>query len=326
MITIDNRKLIIPTEEKRLGYEGDNSVATRTFKVTDATLFSFTFVLDLQKCDGSTGIVSLTKTMAADHALLTWQLSATELNAPGEMTAQLRAFNEAGHEVWHSAPGMFVVGASIRAESAFPSPLPTEFQQFEARVSAAVQLVQEAAQNISNVSQGAAGVSVSDGEVQPNGHLVIFLSNGASIDCGSVIGPSGSPGAPGPQGLPGQNGLAGTDGTSITEASVNERGHLILSLSSGSSVDCGSVIGPQGERGTPGEDGLPGQAGQAGAPGYTPVRGTDYWTETDIAAIESAVSTALAATAVQADSVEQKELVVTYTDDTTETLKLVVFR
>jgi hypothetical protein len=57
MITIDNLKLIISAEEKRLGYEGDNSVATRTFQITDSALFDFTFALDLRKRDGSTGIL-----------------------------------------------------------------------------------------------------------------------------------------------------------------------------------------------------------------------------------------------------------------------------
>lgn len=48
--------------------------------------------------------------------------------------------------------------------------------------------------------------------------------------------------------------------------------------------------GEKGEKGDPGErgaDGLP------GAPGITPVRGTDYWTATDQAAIVAAVLDAL---------------------------------
>ena len=39
--------------------------------------------------------------------------------------------------------------------------------------------------------------------------------------------------------------------------------------------------GPQGEKGDPGAD------------GYTPVRGTDYWTEEDIAEIQSYVDNAI---------------------------------
>lgn len=56
--------------------------------------------------------------------------------------------------------------------------------------------------------------------------------------------------------------------------------------------------GPQGETGQKGEPGIPGEqgpqgpqgpkgeTGPAGADGYTPVRGTDYWTESDITEIQ----------------------------------------
>lgn len=57
-------------------------------------------------------------------------------------------------------------------------------------------------------------------------------------------GPQGEPGPPGPQGEPGEP-------------------------------------GPTGPQGDPGESGPPGPKGDPGNDGYTPVRGLDYWTETD---------------------------------------------
>lgn len=44
--------------------------------------------------------------------------------------------------------------------------------------------------------------------------------------------------------------------------------------------------GPQGEKG---ETGPQGEQGPAGAAGYSPIRGTDYWTEADQEAIVDAV-------------------------------------
>lgn len=281
--------MVIPAPEKRLGYEGDNAVATRVFRLTDMTLSQFTFKLDTQKNDNSTGIVALSKAVNADHILLTWPLLASEMDVPGELIAQLRAFNESGTEVWHSGPGVFIVASSVHAAEAYQSPLPTEFQQFESIVTAAVELVQRVAQQIGNISQGADGVSVTGAEVLGNGHLMVYLSNGTRIDCGSVIGPQGQQGIPGQQGAPGQDGQDGTDGRD-------------------------------------GQNGLDGTNGQNGADGYTPVRGIDYWTAADVASIESAVTTALAALALNTDEVERKDMVVTYDDDTTETLKLVVYR
>lgn len=42
-----------------------------------------------------------------------------------------------------------------------------------------------------------------------------------------------------------------------------------------------------GEPGTDGKDGKDGKNGTNGQDGYTPVRGTDYWTSQDITTIES---------------------------------------
>ena len=57
--------------------------------------------------------------------------------------------------------------------------------------------------------------------------------------------------------------------------------------------------GPQGEPGVPGKDGANGKDGKDGAPGKdgqdgkTPVKGTDYWTTEDQAAIVADVVAAL---------------------------------
>ena len=51
--------------------------------------------------------------------------------------------------------------------------------------------------------------------------------------------------------------------------------------------------GIQGEKGETGPQGEPGTQGPAGANGYTPVRGTDYWTAADQEQIVSDVLAAL---------------------------------
>jgi serine protease Do len=59
-------------------------------------------------------------------------------------------------------------------------------------------------------------------------------------------------GVQGPAGQTGQTGPAGAAGVSITGASVDNSGHLSLTLSNGQTIDAGSVIGPQGPSGTSG--------------------------------------------------------------------------
>ena len=115
MIDINNRMMTIPYAEKTLGYEGDNAVAVRVFRVTDLSLADYVFKLDVLKSNGFVGIVIPEKVVENDSILLTWTLMANELDAPGALTVQLRAYTESGEEVWHSGKGSFTVGASINA-------------------------------------------------------------------------------------------------------------------------------------------------------------------------------------------------------------------
>ena len=51
------------------------------------------------------------------------------------------------------------------------------------------------------------------------------------------------------------------------------------------------VPGPQGIPGAQGPQGVPGATGAQGPTGYSPVRGVDFWTAADIAAIEGDLQT-----------------------------------
>ena len=55
----------------------------------------------------------------------------------------------------------------------------------------------------------------------------------------------------------------------------------------------GEFKGESGEKGEPGPQGLQGEKGETGLAGYTPQRGTDYWTDSDIAQIKSYVDDAI---------------------------------
>ena len=48
-----------------------------------------------------------------------------------------------------------------------------------------------------------------------------------------------------------------------------------------------NIKGPKGDTGASGADGAPGAKGDPGEAGYTPIKGTDYWTAADKAEIES---------------------------------------
>ena len=82
-----------------------------------------------------------------------------------------------------------------------------------------------------------------------------------TFDLGRVVGPQG------PQGVAGPAGPQGVQGTQ----------------------------GPAGPAGESGATGPQGPAGEAGPAGYTPVKGTDYWTAADKAEMVNDVLAALPA-------------------------------
>ena len=85
---------------------------------------------------------------------------------------------------------------------------------------------------------------------------------------------------PGPQGPRGPQGEPGRDGQDGAPGPQGEPG----------------PAGPAGKDGAPGQQGPQGEPGAPGAPGqdgHTPVKGTDYWTETDKAEIVADVIAAI---------------------------------
>lgn len=90
----------------------------------------------------------------------------------------------------------------------------------------------------------------------------------------------------GADGQDGQDGAPGKDGTSATH-SWNGTVLTITSASGTSSSDL------KGEKGDKGDTGSTGPQGPAGADGYTPIKGTDYFTESDKTELVNSVLAAL---------------------------------
>ena len=98
-------------------------------------------------------------------------------------------------------------------------------------------------------------------------------------------GATGATGATGPQGDKGDTGPQGPKGDTGATGATGPQGPK---------GDKGDT-GPQGPQGEQGPQGPAGATGAAGKDGYTPVRGTDYWTADDIATIQSYVDEKAAA-------------------------------
>ena len=120
--------------------------------------------------------------------------------------------------------------------------------------------------------------------------------------CEIISNESGSttPGPAGPQGDPGKsayqialdNGFEGTEQAWLASLK-GPKGDQGLKGEKGDPGQNGAQ-GPAGAKGEKGEPGQNGATGPKGADGKTPVRGTDYWTEADIAEIHKYIDAKIA--------------------------------
>jgi len=114
--------------------------------------------------------------------------------------------------------------------------------------------------------------------VNGSGNLILTKQDNTTVDAGNVIGPQGATGAQGIQGVTGDTGSQGPAGLSVTSASVNSFGRLLIVKSDNSTVDAGSVVGPQGVQGIKGDTGEAGATGPAGSNGTSGSNGVGITT------------------------------------------------
>lgn len=111
-----------------------------------------------------------------------------------------------------------------------------------------------------------------EGETLPAGSSVTVTKTTSPE--GNLLFVIGVPqGIQGDKGDPGETGATGPQGVSVTNATVNEDGDLVITLSAGDPINAGSVIGPQGIQGEVGPTGASvgriERTSGTGAPGTT---------------------------------------------------------
>lgn len=87
---------------------------------------------------------------------------------------------------------------------------------------------------------GGTVVSVTNVEIDANGHLICTLSNGNTIDAGYAIGPAGEDGETGPQGPPGEDGASPSIAVKTSTSSTYI---LTITNADGSSFDTPNLHG-----------------------------------------------------------------------------------
>lgn len=145
-------------------------------------------------------------------------------------------------------------------------------------------------------AQGPEGPAGADGADGANGVSATHSWNGTVLTITSASGTSsadlkgekGETGEQGPQGEKGETGEQGPQGETGAQGEQGPQGEQGVQGEQGPTGETGPT-GPEGPQGPQGE------TGPAGADGYTPVRGTDYWTAADQQTIVDAVLAALPA-------------------------------
>ena len=151
----------------------------------------------------------------------------------------------------------------------------------------------ETARNEAETSASSAANSASDAEsaAAEAGQAKTYIENmdmeGETLPAGSPVtvtkttSPEGNllfvigvpQGTQGDKGDTGETGATGPQGVSVTGATVNESGDLVITLSAGDPINAGSVIGPKGEQGDVGPTGASvdriERTSGTGAPGTT---------------------------------------------------------
>lgn len=161
MIQVTKRRLNIPDTDRVVGFTGDNLVEKRIFEVDrmygDVDLALFDFKLDTQ-IGNTKNIINLEKTVTDGKIILTWTIYASHILTAGRMAVQIRAFR-GEVEKWHPEQDYVLVQPSINATEAQPDPLPSEFVQMEARVTAVKNDAEEAAQTATEHADRAQGIA-----------------------------------------------------------------------------------------------------------------------------------------------------------------------
>lgn len=110
----------------------------------------------------------------------------------------------------------------------------------------------KAVANVSNQNKSV----ITNAGFNKNGDFILTLLDGTDVNVSNVSNSKGKDGTDGKNGTNGKNGANGKDGRSITLASVNSDGQLVITYSDGSSVNLDKLVGINGKDGIDGKDGV----------------------------------------------------------------------
>ncbi|MCG7229825.1 ExeM/NucH family extracellular endonuclease [Corynebacterium minutissimum] len=165
---------------------------------------------------------------------------------------------------------------------------------------------------------GKDGRGIESVRINDKGELIVTFTDGEEQNVGKVVGSDGKDGQDGADGNAGDKGDAGQDGKDgadgkdgrgIKSVTTNDKGEVVVTYTDGTSEILGTLAGAKGDQGAPGRDGFDGAPGRDGTDGRDGANGKDGKDGKDGRGIKSVTTDA------------DGNLVITYTDGTSETVK-----
>ena len=115
MITIHSGKLMIPEDERFIGFAGDDRPEEKQFHLMHFGVPGSTFSLCLRFDDGTVRTIPLESLQIDSEVLLTWNIRREHLRRTGIVTAQVK-INSGDGRVIHTTRDYFMIGSAAELD------------------------------------------------------------------------------------------------------------------------------------------------------------------------------------------------------------------
>lgn len=130
MITIQSGKLIIPEEDRFIGFAGDNLHIQKQFFLKDKDSENVIYRLYLTFDDDTVNYFLLDKETSDGSTTLTWLVTQEDIFKSGVVKAQIKAIS-GDYEIYHTTTDYFIVGQSAEFSEFFANKENSEFLRYE---------------------------------------------------------------------------------------------------------------------------------------------------------------------------------------------------
>lgn len=133
MIEISFGKMIIPENERFIGFAGDNLHSSKTFLLKNVSETDCIYRLYLTFDDGNTNYFALDSKVENGSTYLQWTVSEDHIIKSGIVKAQIKAFYN-DDRIYHTTHDYFIVAPSTECDSDFSEKENSEFLDYEKRL------------------------------------------------------------------------------------------------------------------------------------------------------------------------------------------------